>query len=69
MTVLNWIRTFGKSVKTYVQAELPDDIRDVDIIEMDEMWHFTKKKTEALDLDRNREMRSRSPWVFNGQSW
>ena len=44
VTVLNWIRTLGKSVKTYVQAHMPDDIRHVDVMEMDEMWHFTKKK-------------------------
>ena len=44
VTVLYWIRTLGKSVKHHVLANLPNDIRDVDIIEMDEMWHFTKKK-------------------------
>lgn len=46
VTVLNWIRTMGKSVRTYVKTELPDDIRHIEIIEMDEMWHFTKKKNE-----------------------
>ena len=44
VTVLNWIRFFGKSMKNYVQTQLPDDIRQIDIIEMDEMWHFTQKK-------------------------
>ncbi|NQY74537.1 MAG: IS1 family transposase [Candidatus Margulisbacteria bacterium] len=47
VTVLYWIRSIGQSVKAYVQTHLPDDIRHVDIIEMDEMWHFTKKKTES----------------------
>ena len=46
VTVLNWIRTLGKSVKTYVHMHMPDDARHVDVIEMDEMWHFTKKKNE-----------------------
>ncbi len=46
VTVLYWIRTLGKSLKTYVQTHLPDDIRHIDVIEMDEMWHFTKKKNE-----------------------
>ena len=45
-TVLNWIRSMGKSVKTYVQTEMPIDIRHVDFVEMDEMWHFTVKKSE-----------------------
>ena len=44
VTVLYWIRTLGKSVKTYVQTQMPDDIRHVEFIEIDEMWHFTKKK-------------------------
>ena len=47
VTVLYWIRNFGKSVKSYVQENLPDDIRHVDIVEMDEMWHFTIKKRES----------------------
>jgi len=46
VTVLNWIRSMGKSVKTYVQTEMPIDIRHVDFVEMDEMWHFTVKKSE-----------------------
>ncbi len=46
VTVLNWIRTLGKSVKTYVHMYMPDDARHIDVIEMDEMWHFTKKKNQ-----------------------
>ena len=46
VSVLNWVRYFGKSVKNYVQTELPDDIRQIDVIEIDEMWHFTQKKNE-----------------------
>ena len=48
VTVLYWIRDFGKSIKAYVQAELPDDIREIEIVEMDEMWHFTKKKNTSF---------------------
>ena len=44
VTALLWIRTLGISVKSYIQAQMPDDIRHVDVIEMDEMWHFTRKK-------------------------
>ena len=32
-------------MKTYVN-NFPDDIRHVDYIEIDEMWHFTLKKNE-----------------------
>ena len=48
VTVLNWIRDFGKSIKHYVQTEFPDDIRQIDVVEIDEMWHFTKKKNEKF---------------------
>jgi len=44
VTVLHWMRTLGKSIKTYIHTQMPDDIRHVDVIELDEMWHFTKKK-------------------------
>ena len=46
VTVLNWVRCMGKSVKSYVQIEMPIDIRHVYFVEMDEMWHFTVKKSE-----------------------
>ena len=46
VSVLNWIRHFGKTVKEHVQTQLPDDIRDIEIVEIDEMWHFTRKKNE-----------------------
>ena len=45
-TVLNCIRTFGESIKTYVNKHMIDDTRHVDFIEIDEMWHFTHKKNE-----------------------
>ena len=51
VTVLYWIRRWGKSVKNYVNTHMPDDLRHVDFVEMDEMWNFTKKKTKALGLD------------------
>ena len=44
VTVLYWIRNLGKSIKTYVQTEMPDDIRHVDMVELDEMWHFIDSK-------------------------
>ena len=47
VTVLNWIRTMGQSVKAYVQTHMPDDSRHGDIIEIDDMWHFTLKKNES----------------------
>jgi len=46
VTVLNWIRNFGQSVKEYVTENMPNNIQEIDIVEIDEMWHFTVKKNE-----------------------
>lgn len=46
VTALNWIRQFGKVIKHHVQTQLPNDIHDIEVIEIDEMWHFTQKKPE-----------------------
>ena len=46
-TVLNWIRTLGQVIKRHIDSNLADDIRHVDFIEIDEMWHFVSKKNES----------------------
>ena len=46
VTVLNWIKNFGKNIKEYVLENMPNDMRDIEIVEIDEMWHFTVKKNE-----------------------
>jgi len=46
VAVLNWIREFGQTIQDYVETKLPKDIHDIEVIEIDEMWHFTKKKNE-----------------------
>lgn len=53
VTVLNWIRGFRQSVKAYVLEQIPADIRYIDVIEIDEIRHFTKKKTKIMGLDYN----------------
>ncbi len=47
VTVLNWIRQFGQITRAYVQTKLPEDIHEIEVIEIDEMWHFTQKKNES----------------------
>lgn len=46
VTVLNWIRSMGKSVKSHINTYISDNLRHVDFVEIDEMWHFTVKKNE-----------------------
>lgn len=38
VTVLNWIRQFGHITKAFVQTRLPEDIYDIEVINIDEMW-------------------------------
>ncbi len=44
VTVLNWIRDFGETVKAQILAR-PIDIEDMDVIVLDELWHYTQKKS------------------------
>ena len=46
VTVLNWILSMGKSVKSHINTHISDDLRHVDFVEINEMWHFTVKKNE-----------------------
>ena len=64
VTVLRWVKSIGISVKIYISIHLPDKPRHVDFIEIDEMCHFTLKKTKALDLDCYRSVYPRSPWLL-----
>ena len=44
VSVIKWIRQFGKEVKKIKK----DECKNLSVVamELDEMWHFTKKKTE-----------------------
>ena len=43
-TRLNWIKQFGKNIKESVLENMPHEIPDLEIVEIDERWHFTVKK-------------------------
>ena len=45
VSVLNWIREFGKRLKEHI-AKTPIDHSDVETVIMDEVWHFTQKNKE-----------------------
>ena len=44
VTALNWIKQFGNNIKEYVLENMPNEIRDIEIVEIDERWHCTVKK-------------------------
>ena len=41
-TILKWIRTFSDQ-----HAQLPEPQTDAVVLELDEMWHYLKKKTNS----------------------
>jgi transposase-like protein len=46
VTILQWIRGVGRYIKELVLSQ-PIDISDsLDVIEIDEMWHYIQKKSE-----------------------
>jgi transposase-like protein len=43
-TVMRWVQESGRQIMERMRATLPADIDGMDIIEIDEMWHYTQKK-------------------------
>jgi len=60
--VLNWIQQFGNNIKEYVLGNMPNEIRDIEIVEIDEMWYLTVKKTENYDSRLRSTDWIRKPW-------
>ena len=51
----NWIKQFGNNIKEYVLENMPNEIRDIEIVEIDERWHSTVKKRKLwlwIAIDR-----------------
>ena len=44
VTALNWIKQFGNNIKESVLENMPHEIPDLEIVEIDERWHCTVKK-------------------------
>lgn len=45
VSVLNWVKSAGEKIKEALLAQTPAAIDGMDIIEIDEMWHYTKKNS------------------------
>ena len=46
-TILEWIRKFGAEHATPPEPQETDTV----VLELDEMWHYLKKKAETLDME------------------
>ncbi len=42
-TILRWTQSAGEEIKRIIRAELPQDLPAMDMVVIDEMWHYTQK--------------------------
>lgn len=43
-TVMHWVRDEGRKLMEQIRGAVPESLEGMDIIEIDEMWHYTQKK-------------------------
>ena len=43
VTILKWVRSFGRHIKDAVLSSPIEVTDNLDVIEIDEMWHYVKK--------------------------
>jgi len=48
VTVMNWVKATGEKIKEALLTQMPADIDGMDIIEIDEMWHYTQKNSASF---------------------
>lgn len=44
-TAMRWVADSGRQIMERMRATLPSDIDGMDVIEIDEMWHYTQKNS------------------------
>ena len=47
VTVLKWVRSFGEIIKEAVLSQSIEPMDSLDVIEIDEMWHYVKKSRRS----------------------
>ena len=46
VTILNWVRNIGTYVKERILSQPIETYKTLDVIEIDEMWHYVQKNNE-----------------------
>ena len=46
-TVVHWVREGGQQLMERFRESMPEKLDAMDIIEIDEMWHYTQKKSAS----------------------
>jgi len=47
-TVMHWVKDEGGKLLEQLRRAVPDSLDGMDIIEIDEMWHYTQKKNASF---------------------
>lgn len=70
MSVINWVRNQAEVIKNEVAEKIKSaPIEELDVVEIDEMWHFVGKKTKNLDLVCFASSHKTPPRLRSGFSW
>ena len=50
VTILQWIRNIGSSIKEKLMSQPVEESENLDIIEIDEMWHYFQKNSSSVKI-------------------
>jgi len=45
-TVLKWFKNKALIIKQTINSQVIEEIKEIDIVEIDEMWHYTQKNSK-----------------------
>ena len=67
-TAMRWVAQAGRQVMEQMKSSLPADVDGMDIIEIDEMWHYTQKNSASFGYGLlclgSRDVSSPSKWAL-----
>ena len=43
MSIANWVKQAGETIKQAIIRSPVSELKDIDIVEIDEIWHYTQK--------------------------
>ncbi len=73
--VLNWFKNKSLMIKQIVDYQTVQEIKDIDVVEIDEMWHYTKKTPQNMGMvcccschTKSHSLRSWFSWEENSQA-
>ena len=47
-TVMVWVRNYASIIEEMIQENKVKNIEDIEVVELDEMWHYVKKTVQNM---------------------